>query len=68
MARPKKHDGVVYQRKGTKIWWMRYCDKGGKRHLESTGTEDWQQRKQCYENALRPGMKTRSALPAKGSA
>jgi integrase len=41
MARPKKHDGVVYQRGDSKIWWMRYRDKSGRRHLESTGTEDW---------------------------
>lgn len=41
MARPSKHDGVVYQRGDSKIWWMRYRDISGARHLESTGTEDW---------------------------
>jgi integrase len=41
MARPKKHDGVVYERGDSKIWWMRYRDTSGRRHLESTGTEDW---------------------------
>ena len=41
MARPSKHDGVVYRRDDSKIWWMRYRDKSGGRHLESTGTEDW---------------------------
>jgi hypothetical protein len=41
MARPSKHDGVVYRRDDSKIWWMRYWDKSGGRHLESTGTEDW---------------------------
>ena len=41
MARPSKHDGVVYQRGDSRIWWMRYRDTSGGRHLESTGTEDW---------------------------
>jgi len=41
MARPSKHDGVVYRRGDSKIWWMRYRDKSGSRCLESTGTEDW---------------------------
>ena len=22
MARPRKHDGVVYRRKGTQFWWI----------------------------------------------
>ena len=43
MARPSKHDGVVYQRNDSKIWWMRYRDKSGSRRLESTQTEDWQE-------------------------
>jgi integrase len=41
MARPSKHDGIVYQRKDSKIWWMRYRDRTGCRHLESTHTQDW---------------------------
>jgi integrase len=43
MARPSRHDGVVYQRNDSKIWWMRYRDKSGCRRLESTQTEDWQE-------------------------
>jgi integrase len=43
MARPSKHDGVVYRRKESNIWWMRYRDKSGCRRLESTHTEDWQE-------------------------
>jgi len=43
MARPSKHDGVVYRRTGTKLWWMRYRDRDGKRRQESTGTADWQE-------------------------
>ena len=41
MPRPSKHDGVVYQRNDSKIWWMRYRDKSGRRRFESTQTEDW---------------------------
>jgi integrase len=43
MARPSKYDGVVYRRKESNIWWMRYRDKTGCRRLESTHTEDWQE-------------------------
>ena len=42
MARPSKHDGVVYRRNDSTIWWMRYRDRSGGRRLESTHTEDWQ--------------------------
>ena len=38
-----RHDGVVYRRNDSKIWWMRYCDKSGCRRLESTQTEDRQE-------------------------
>ena len=41
MARPKKHDGVLYRR--GRFWWMRYWDRDGTRRLESTGTIDWQE-------------------------
>jgi integrase len=41
LARPSKHDGVVYRRGDSKIWWMRYRDRSGNRRLESTNTEDW---------------------------
>lgn len=43
MARPSRHDGVVYQRNDSKIWRMRYREKSGRRRLESTQTEDWQE-------------------------
>ncbi len=43
MARPSKHDGVVYRRNDSNIWWMRYRDRSGCRRLESTHTEDWQE-------------------------
>lgn len=43
MARPRKHDGVVYRRKGTQFWWMRYWDRAGIRREEPTGTADWKE-------------------------
>ena len=43
MARPRKHDGVVYKRSGTKALWMCYSDRDGKRIRESTFTRDWQE-------------------------
>lgn len=41
MARPVKHDGGLYKREGSKIWWMWYRDKDGIRRRESTLQEDW---------------------------
>lgn len=43
MRRSRNHDGCVYLRKETKIWWMHYFDRDGIRRSESTGTEDWHQ-------------------------
>jgi integrase len=43
MARPRKHDGVVYRRTGTQFWWMRYWDRAGTRREEPTGTADWKE-------------------------
>src|SRR5262245_4605485 len=43
MARPSKHDGVLYKRDGTQFWWMRYRDRTGERRQEPTGTSDWQE-------------------------
>ena len=43
MARPRKHDGVVYRRRGSQFWWIRYRDAQGKRHEESTGKSDWKE-------------------------
>jgi len=43
MPRPSKHDGVLYKRKESEIWWMRYRDKSGQRRFESTGCTDWQE-------------------------
>lgn len=43
MARPIKHDGVVFRRQGTNFWWMRYRERDGTLSKESTGTKDWQE-------------------------
>jgi hypothetical protein len=43
MARPRKHDGVVFRRKGTQFWWIRYWDRTGTRRDEPTGTADWKE-------------------------
>jgi integrase len=43
MPRRSNHDGCVYRRKETKVWWMHYRDRNGIRRSESTRTEDWQE-------------------------
>ena len=43
MPRTRKHDGVVYPRKGSSIWWIRYRDRSGNSRRESTSTADWQE-------------------------
>lgn len=41
MARPVKHDGRVFKRSGSSIWWIEYRSQSGQRRRESTQTEDW---------------------------
>jgi integrase len=53
MARPRKHDGVVYKRSGTKVLWMCYPDRDGKRIRESTFTQDWQEANKKLRERLR---------------
>src|SRR5579862_5300310 len=43
MPRARKYDGVVYQRAGTAIWWLRYRDRKGIARRESSLTADWQE-------------------------
>jgi hypothetical protein len=52
MARPKVHDGVAYKRGDSNVWWMRYRDKTGRRCLESTGTEDWEEAQRILRERL----------------
>ena len=41
MGRPIEYDGVVFRRKNTRFWWMRYREHDGTLRRESTLTEDW---------------------------
>jgi len=52
MSRPIKHVGVVYQRKGSKFWWICYRDRTGKRQRESSFTEDRQQANKMLRKRL----------------
>jgi hypothetical protein len=52
MARPRKYDGAVYDRKGTKIWWMRYRDRDGTPRRESTNTENWEEAQKRLRDRL----------------
>jgi len=52
MARPKKHDGVVYKRKETNVWWIRYRDRDGLRRMETTNTTDWDEAQMILRERL----------------
>ena len=59
-----KHDGGLYKRNGSKIWWMRYRDKEGIRRRESTLAEDWgdaqkylRERLQARDNNTLPALR-----------
>jgi len=52
MARPRKHDGVVYRRSGSQFWWMRYRDNAGRRHEEPTKTTDWKEAQKKLRDRL----------------
>ena len=62
MARPVKHDGGLYKREGSKVWWMQYRDKDGVRQRESTRTEDWNEAQQCLRERLQ--ARDNNTLPA----
>ena len=62
MARPIKHDGGLYKRQGSAIWWMQYRDKSGIRQRESTGTEDWNEAQQRLRERLQ--ARDNNTLPA----
>jgi hypothetical protein len=64
MAIPSKHDGNLYKRDGSKVWWMRYRGKDGIRHRESTLTENWaeaqkylRERLQARDNDTLPSLR-----------
>ena len=52
MARPVKHDGGLFKRAGSQIWWMQYRDRDGQRQRESTGTEAWDEGQQRLRERL----------------
>jgi len=62
MARPIKHDGGLYKREGSAIWWMQYRDKIGVRQRESTGTEDWDEAQRSLRERLQ--ARDNNTLPA----
>ena len=62
MARPIKHDGGLYKREGSAIWWMQYRDKTGVRQRESTGTEDWDEAQRSLRERLQ--ARDNNTLPA----
>jgi hypothetical protein len=53
MPRARKYDGVVYQRAGTAIWWIRYRDRNGEARRESSLTADWQEANKKLRERLR---------------
>jgi integrase len=52
MPRTRKYDGVVYRRKETPFWWIRYRDRNGSRRRESTFTKDWHQAQRMLRERL----------------
>jgi integrase len=62
LARPVKHDGGLFKREGSKVWWMRYRDKNGVRQRESTLTEDWNEAQKCLRERLQ--ARDNNTLPA----
>ncbi len=62
MARPVKHDGSLYKREGSKVWWMRYRDKDGARQRESTFTEEWDEAQKRLRERLQ--ARDNNTLPA----
>ena len=62
MARPVKHDGSLYKRDESKVWWMHYRDKDGVRRRESTLVEDWGEAQKCLRDRLQ--ARDNNTLPA----
>jgi integrase len=62
LARPVKHDGGLYKRDESKVWWMGYRDKDGIRRRESTLTEDWGEAQKCLRERLQ--ARDNNTLPA----
>ncbi len=52
MPRSRVHDGVVFRRKESRVWWIRYRDRNGIRRRESTLTEDWNEAQKRLRDRL----------------
>jgi hypothetical protein len=52
MPRTREHDGVVFRRKESRIWWIRYRDRNGTRRRESTFTADWDEAQKRLRDRL----------------
>ena len=68
MARPRKHDGVVYRRNDSNVWWMRYRDKAGRRRLESTNTADWDEAQRSFASVSAAETTTTLDVRSQGQA
>jgi integrase len=62
LARPVKHDGALYKRHGSKIWWARYRDRNGALQRESTVTDDWEEAQRFLRGRLQ--ARDNNTLPA----
>jgi integrase len=52
MPRSRVHDGVVFRRKESRVWWIRYRDRNGVRRRESTLTEVWNEAQKRLRDRL----------------
>ena len=52
MARPRKHDGVVYRRPGSQFWWMRYRDRRASATRNRPEQADWKEAQQKLRERL----------------
>ena len=67
MARPRKHDGSLYRRGESKVWWMVYRDRDGKRQRESTTTDDWDEAQRRLRERLQARDSNTLQLLRKGA-
>ena len=59
MPRSRVHDGVVFRRKESRVWWIRYRDRNGVRRRESTpARKTGMKRRRDSETGFRPETTT----------
>jgi len=66
MTRARKHDGVVYRRTGTEIWWIRYWDRKGVARREPSLTADWDEANKKLRGRLQARDENRLEVIRKG--